>query len=158
MNCPKCPAELGPMVLDNVRWEFCVGCRGLWFEEEEVNFLSELTNDFPNPASARSKGKSTPYACPRCQGNLEEVLFAPPHRVVLALCRSCHGVWLDKGELKKVEETASGFDCPRSKIIRAAQMANPDRHPSFRPRVPFGASSGRTPRPRHSKHVARISN
>jgi Zn-finger nucleic acid-binding protein len=151
MNCPKCSAELGPMVLDNVRWEFCVGCRGLWFEDEEVDFLSELTNDFPNPQGARSAGKSTPYACPCCQGNLEEILFAPPHRVLLNLCRGCHGVWLDRGELKKIEETASGFDGTRSKIIRAAQMATPERRGAARPRVPFGVSSGRTPRPRSSK-------
>ena len=145
MNCPKCPAELGPMVLDNVCMEFCVGCRGLWFEQEESAFIAELTNDFPNPQSARSEGKTTPYACPRCRHKLEEVSFAPPHRVRLDFCRTCHGVWLDKGELKKVEETASGFDCPRSKIIRTAQLADPALHAPLRPRVPFGASSGRRP-------------
>lgn len=143
MNCPKCLKELGPMVLDNVCMEFCVGCRGLWFEQEESAFMAELTNDFPNPQSARSEGKSTRYACPRCRAKLEEVLFAPPHRVLLDFCRSCHGVWLDKGELRKVEETAAGFDCPRSKIIRAAQLANPALHPPLRPRVPFGSSSRR---------------
>lgn len=145
MNCPKCLAELGPMVLDNVRLEFCVGCRGLWFDDEESAFMAELTNDFPNPQSARAEGKPTRYACPHCKRRLEEVRFSPPHQVMLDRCLSCHGVWLDRGELKKVEETASGFGGTHSKIIRAAQMADPVRHAPLRPRAPFGASSGRRP-------------
>jgi Zn-finger nucleic acid-binding protein len=145
MNCPKCLKELGPMVLDNVRLEFCVGCRGLWFEEEEISFMTELTNDFPNPQSARSEGKMTRFPCPHCKKKLEEIHFSPPHRVLLDRCLSCHGVWLDRGELKKVEETAAGFGCTRSKIIRAAQMADPAQHAPERPRVPFGFSSGRKP-------------
>ncbi len=145
MNCPKCLAELGPMVLDNVRLEFCVGCRGLWFDDEETVFMAELTNDFPNPQSARTEGKPTRYACPHCKKRLEEIHFSSPHHVQLDRCLSCHGVWLDRGELRKVEETASGFGGTHSKIIRAAQMADPVQHAPLRPRVPFGASSGRRP-------------
>lgn len=37
--------------------------------------------------------------CPRCQGELLEVV---KHGVTIDLCSECKGIWLDQGELGKV--------------------------------------------------------
>jgi Zn-finger nucleic acid-binding protein len=113
---------MAEMTIEGVDLDFCSGCKGLWFDKDEMAFMTEMTADFPNPQAARTVGKPTLFPCPRCQGKLEEILFAPPNQVLLDRCLSCHGVWLDKGELAKVEEIAAGFDNPRSKILRAAQQ------------------------------------
>ncbi len=125
MKCPKCRSALGPMLLANIRMEFCVGCRGLWFEDDSGTFVSELSEDFPNPQSAHSPEKSTRFPCPHCHRALGEMKFANPHNVLLDQCRGCRGVWLDRGELNKMAETAPGFQRPRSKILRAARCAQP---------------------------------
>jgi uncharacterized protein len=43
--------------------------------------------------------------CPKCGNRPEETVM---DEVAVDICPSCHGVWLDDGELAKLTETKSG--------------------------------------------------
>ena len=43
--------------------------------------------------------------CPKCGNTLEETVM---DEVTVDICASCHGIWLDDGELAKLTETKSG--------------------------------------------------
>lgn len=44
--------------------------------------------------------------CPKCGMDLEEIAFGD---VLVDKCFSCEGMWLDKGELEKIQAKEAGF-------------------------------------------------
>ncbi len=120
MNCPKCVAPLNEIVIEHVYLDFCTGCRGLWFDKDEMAFVTELKNDLPNPQAERTQGRPTPFPCPRCDGRLEELKFIPLMDLLVDRCPKCDGVWLDSGELQKVGTIAEGLQSPKNRILRVA--------------------------------------
>ncbi len=120
MNCPKCISPLNEIVIENVCLDFCPHCKGIWFDKEELAFVTELRNDLPNPQADRTEGKDTVFPCPRCDKKLEELKFIPLLDLLIDRCPACHGIWLDNGELQKVGTIAENFKSPKSKIIRVS--------------------------------------
>ncbi len=53
--------------------------------------------------------------CPKCGMELEEINFAD---VRIDKCFSCHGLWLDKGELEAIRGQDSGFMERLSSLFR----------------------------------------
>lgn len=120
MNCPKCVSPLNEIAIENVALDFCPGCKGIWFDKDEMAFVTELKNDLPNPQAERTAGRPTVFPCPRCDKKLEELKFVPLLDLLVDRCPSCHGIWLDNGELQKVGTIAAGFKAPKSRVVRVA--------------------------------------
>ena len=66
MKCPKCQGELHEMTVEGVALDFCSSCKGMWFDEDEMAFLTELPSDLPEPEVTRGAA-ATACTCPRCQ-------------------------------------------------------------------------------------------
>ncbi len=47
----------------------------------------------------------TKMHCPRCSVKLHEVGMGATSKVKLDVCPRCHGLWLDKGELDRMDES-----------------------------------------------------
>ena len=118
------------MTLDNVTIDFCPGCRGSWFDLNELHNVYEqrqsasalLMPAFPHlqrdPVLCAKCGTQntrvhnvcarckTPldFLCPSCQRPLTST-----HRegLMVDCCHSCKGVWLDGGELSSLFEQYS---------------------------------------------------
>lgn len=120
MNCPKCVSPLSEIAIENVCLDFCPGCKGIWFDKDEVAFVTELKNDLPNPQAERTVGRPTGFPCPRCEAKLEELKFVPLLDLLVDRCPTCHGIWLDNGELHKVGTIAADFKTPKSRVVRVA--------------------------------------
>lgn len=120
MNCPKCVSPFNEIAIENVALDFCPGCKGIWFDKDEMAFVTELKNDLPNPQAERTAGRPTAHPCPRCHIKLEELKFIPLHDLLVDRCPSCHGIWLDNGELQKVAAIAGEFKAPKSRVVRVA--------------------------------------
>ena len=73
MNCPKCVAPLNEIAIENVCLDFCSHCKGIWFDKDEMAFVTELKNDLPNPQAERTVGKTTVFPCPHCDHKLAEL-------------------------------------------------------------------------------------
>jgi Zn-finger nucleic acid-binding protein len=123
MNCPKCQGTLQAMTIEGVDVDFCDTCYGIWFDEGEVAFMMELPADIPDPEAER-RVMPTNHLCPRC-GNghrMEEIKFSKVDGLLLDRCPTCKGIWLDPGELRKLEHIAVRIGDVKSKILIACKQ------------------------------------
>jgi Zn-finger nucleic acid-binding protein len=103
MNCPKCQSDLHTITL-------------------EVAFMTELPTDIPNLTEIEQNAQTTIYNCPRCGAKLEEMKFVKNNDLLIDRCPQCQGIWLDKDELRKVEDIASRIGDVKSKIMLACKQ------------------------------------
>lgn len=67
----------------------------------------ELIEKMRAKLAGEAKG-ATSRDCPKCDGNLVETDY---ESIKIDVCSSCHGVWLDAGEMAQIlhtDENASG--------------------------------------------------
>lgn len=102
MECPVCNVPLIAVEREQVEVDYCISCRGLWFDGGELQVLGEklgLPLDpagmFDRPAVTTEKTRS----CPRCAKKMLKNERASNRRVITDLCPSGEGVWLDRSEL-----------------------------------------------------------
>ncbi|MBD3307212.1 hypothetical protein GF339_12345 [candidate division KSB3 bacterium] len=121
-ECPVCRVPLKPITIRHqFQIDVCTSCRGIWFDKNELTktYTQQhvLEQFFGSPALTRDKvicqacGAYNPRSEDRCKqcGSVLEFPCPVCHRVQLEetrigtisvdRCRSCHGVWLDGGEL-----------------------------------------------------------
>jgi len=51
---------------------------------------------------SRQKAQGLRY-CPKCNREMEQREYARCSQVMIDVCPTCHGVWLDKGEIEALE-------------------------------------------------------
>lgn len=105
--CPKCGQDSLDAfgMVEGVHVDFCGQCKGIWFDEGELAFYTEMPIDVPSLQSSMTKGRKTGLACPKCPGQeLVEVQYVEGHHPYLDVCPSCKGVFVDKGELPMIEK------------------------------------------------------
>ena len=113
MYCPRCKAQLAKEVIDEVTIEFevfkCQSCQGLWFEKrddlEKIEKITEpLLVEFRHVPSLDVQ--MIPLTCPSCNNfrHMDKVENSRDSKVIMDVCSSCFGVWLDKGELQAIQQ------------------------------------------------------
>ncbi len=117
MKCPKCVEKTNEMKIEGIDIDFCSSCKGIWFDKDELPFMVELTKEELSLEKMAQDAQKTEWACPTCETKLEEFLFHDTKDLHVDRCPDCHGVWLDKGELAKVENVAAKISDPHSKIM-----------------------------------------
>lgn len=112
MNCPQCQALLVEIPTSQTpQLDVCPGAHGLWLDAAEINFFVEdyravtaVVASGPRAAGSVAVQTKT-AACPRCGGLLDQetVSDAP-----LMACRACHGLWLPRGSLTRLNGAYRG--------------------------------------------------
>lgn len=109
MLCPTCKKiKLDQIILSGVEADYCPKCLGLWFEEEELR----LAKDYKDKDLAwldidlwQDEKKfiisQSQKICPHDRLPLYETSY-PDSNIKVDLCNICKGVWLDRGEFKKI--------------------------------------------------------
>ena len=75
MNCPVCNQALVVVERESIELDWCLSCRGFWFDEGELELLAEKTGrrlepeDVGHGSSESGPGKSR--KCPRCKRRME---------------------------------------------------------------------------------------
>ena len=108
MQCPKCqhPAE-DFQTSAGVTVNFCQGCKGLWFDEGEFARYCQTASDLAHLTSRLQEAHPTSFTCPRCVHSLLcELPYQQGGALLIDWCPTCHGVWLDAGELQKIQRLA----------------------------------------------------
>lgn len=107
-KCPKDKTLLSEIIFNNVAAEYCEKCLGLWFDEDELRQAKDEKDKNLNWVDVniwddQKKFKITRgmRLCPECRLPLYEVYYGNS-KIVVDVCNLCHGVWLDRGEFKKV--------------------------------------------------------
>lgn len=114
MNCPRCNLPLKTQDYEGVETEICEECWGFWLDTGEFeNILDRRDFTFSEDEreailslrSASKPGESAPAPCPKCGRIMEMALYDESVRLEIDRCVA-HGVWLDTGEIKKVQALA----------------------------------------------------
>lgn len=125
MKCPKCSTDtLDPFgMIEGVNVDFCGSCKGIWFDQGELAFYTETPVDIPKLDQALAAGRDTGALCPRCAArNLLEVRYRPGADLLLDVCPSCRGVFVDRGELPKIEAMSVEVRGAEAIVQVAAQL------------------------------------
>jgi len=103
-HCPKCGDGLveRPLKKSGIRVDGCPTCHGMWFDRHELEGHLGGPDDAFMP-SADSSVSSRP--CPAC-GVAMTCFVVRGSGVTIDMCEHCKGVWLDVGELQRLEECA----------------------------------------------------
>jgi Zn-finger nucleic acid-binding protein len=108
MLCPVCKIKLETAIFYGVEVDYCPKCLGFWLEEGELNSAKDykdrnlrwLDIDLWKEAE-KFKIARTKKICPVCRLPLYEVNYGTS-KVKVDVCNLCRGLWLDRGEFKKI--------------------------------------------------------
>jgi Zn-finger nucleic acid-binding protein len=114
MNCPRCKLPLRTVDYEGVETDMCDACWGFWLDTGELEvvlkrrslvFSEEERQKILDVRSASRAGDTSPASCPRCRKPMERVHYDEGVHLVIDRC-GAHGIWLDTGEIKKVQALA----------------------------------------------------
>jgi Zn-finger nucleic acid-binding protein len=97
-------------VFGSVALDGCKDCGGLWFDAQELNKLTRedgVSLTAVEQAFTRTVSADGDYGsrqCPKCEKMLRAYSFPHTPDVQVDICDHCKGVWLDDGELQKINE------------------------------------------------------
>ena len=96
------------MIFYGVEIDYCPVCLGLWFEENELRWAKDEKDKDLNwldvelwKEKAKFKISRDKKLCPACRFPLFEVNYGDSD-IKVDLCNVCRGIWLDRGEFKKI--------------------------------------------------------
>ena len=107
LDCPRCDGvKLEEIEIDSVVLDRCPRCAGLWFDHQE---LGQLVGNRPGLKRLEStvppvEDASQEMVCPRCSDVHLRGLMICSQGHKLFRCASCSGTWMDRGELRALED------------------------------------------------------
>jgi len=110
MLCPFCQESLEKAIFYGVEIDYCPKCLGLWFEEDELRLAKDKKDKDLNwldidlwKEKRKFKISRNSRLCPFCRLPLYTVNYGDSE-IKIDLCNLCSGIWLDRGEFKKIIE------------------------------------------------------
>ena len=110
MECPNDNEQLKKALFHNVEVDYCPKCLGLWFEQDELRQVKDEKDKDLNwldidlwQEETKFKISQIQKICPVCSVPLYSVNYGDS-QIEVNLCKLCEGIWLDRGEFKKVIE------------------------------------------------------
>ena len=107
MQCPACKAETVIVEHEGIELDYCLTCKGVWFDAGELELLLEscgmtdcrpFLEDMLNRRADRVDEE--PRKCPRCRKKMRKVLIDAAGSVPVDVCRHGHGIWFDHKEVE----------------------------------------------------------
>ena len=120
MNCPRCDKVMTPVHPEGAEAQQCPQCEGHWLEGEDLRRVESTVNvrlfEWRQLPSQEVQARELP--CPRCRPRavMKKVRSERDRHVLLDVCERCHGVWLDGGELRAIQEM--GFVAALADAVR----------------------------------------
>jgi Zn-finger nucleic acid-binding protein len=122
MQCPNCHKPLTGIDYEGVHIEICPVCGGDWLGAGQLtNILKARQTRFTEQEClAIAQVAKITYVklpnldrhlvCPECGGTTHPINYGDDTGIVIDKCATCGGVWLDRGELDKIEELVNGWN------------------------------------------------
>jgi len=99
---------------EQIELDYCVKCRGVWFDSNELELLFEkinLQNSGLSVSTLISRiDESIPedkHKCPICKQKMGKVSIGDSPRIVIDICTNGNGLWFDGGEIIQLIKHAS---------------------------------------------------
>jgi len=115
MKCPNCSSELKSVVYEGMEIYECPSCEGNWLEGKELSAIVRVREEVFSPEEIKEViQKRKPVTsiidspertllCPECGLSMRKINYAYSTGVIIDRCPKCNGIWLDKGELKRIQ-------------------------------------------------------
>ncbi|WP_409432109.1 zf-TFIIB domain-containing protein [Litorimonas sp. RW-G-Af-16] len=115
-NCPVDDFTLATETYEGVTIDKCPHCQGVWLDAGELEAIQERVEVDHSAALARpentiagayavAKAKSEgSLSCVTCNTGLVKREYGFASQIVIDNCPKGHGIWLDAGELQKLEQ------------------------------------------------------
>lgn len=122
LQCPKCHQPLTGLDYEGVHIDTCPSCGGDWLDAGElgaivkartVRFDQQQCLEMARAEKITGVKLSTldrHFTCPSCGGTTHPVNYGDDTGLIIDKCAQCGGVWIDKGELEKIQELVEGFE------------------------------------------------
>lgn len=121
MQCPSCSTTLTTIDYEGIKIETCPGCEGEWLDAGELGHIArarEVRFDEEERRAIAAACKITPVVlehhgrdrtCPRCGGRTDAINYGGDTGIIIDKCPACVGIWLDAGELEKIQMLVEGW-------------------------------------------------
>lgn len=145
MNCPQCNTPMKQIMINDIAFDECMDCRGLWFERNRFeNMIHEEAlpeigwMDIDGWAKNLDfSGQSNPLPCPKCRDTFLATVRDPQSAAEISLCKNCGGTWLGTGQFMNIiialldeANRKSAPEYVKELLTQAGDMfANPDSLP-----------------------------
>jgi PAT family beta-lactamase induction signal transducer AmpG len=110
MRCPKCRADMEQIDYGGTEVDRCTICSGIWFDAGEIEVLKDkqaaAAIDTGDAKTGKQSNAIDSYQCPRCSGAMVKVVDPKQTHIWYETCSSCHGSYLDAGELRDLSSVA----------------------------------------------------
>ena len=122
MKCPHCAATLSEFDYEGIRIETCSQCAGEWLDADELGHIvraREVRFDETERRAVAEAIRITPVnlkdadrdlTCPKCAGQTDALNYGGDTGIVIDKCTGCGGIWLDGGEIEKIQMVVEGWD------------------------------------------------
>lgn len=112
--CPRCQIPLLAEEHGDIVLERCDRCGGRWMTPDDLKAVLDLIR-LPVEGSPSRMGidltdVQEDALCPSCRVPMEPFNYAGDSGIILDKCRSCGGLWLDKGDLERVVAVVSASE------------------------------------------------
>ncbi len=105
MKCPVCKVALIVVERHKIELDYCISCKGFWFDRGELNLLSEtLGLDLIKELQTTQVNESSEKLrdCPLCDNKMDKIKLGQNTNVVIDKCPQGQGMWFDGGELSRI--------------------------------------------------------
>ena len=111
MKCPACGGFLSTKKYETEQIDQCNRCQGVWLDwGEVVNIIKSRDEKISHKVKTKVlalKGQdhrnNTEIKCPKCSKTMDTFEYAFNSGVIVDKCPDKHGLWLDGGELEKIQ-------------------------------------------------------
>jgi Zn-finger nucleic acid-binding protein len=115
MRCPHCDTTLSTIDYEGVAIETCNSCGGEWLDDKELGHIVRIREEIFSAEERRAIEGATkipgiPMAdvereivCPTCSATTVPINYGGNTGVIIDRCPECRGIWLDGGELEKIQ-------------------------------------------------------
>ncbi len=116
MKCPRDGSKLVPRYHEtNIEIDLCRKCHGMWLDKGELEAIQEtiehdyskdlnkISDDVGNAYEMARQKHESPVLCPKCDEKMDPHEYGYCSQIIVDVCPSCEGVWLDQGELQALE-------------------------------------------------------
>jgi Zn-finger nucleic acid-binding protein len=122
--CPRCGSPLEPSEYEGATVHCCGRCRGQWLGPAELKQIVDSRKARWDPdrlaALRATSARRVPLGavreelpCPECGGVMDTFNYGGDSGVLLDKCPACGGIWLDGGELEKVQTAVESAERAR---------------------------------------------
>lgn len=122
MKCPRCKSLLRTIDYEGIAIETCGRCKGEWLDAEELKHIVKAREVRFSSEERRAIAAATGITgvkvedhdldlpCPKCAGTTDALNYGGDTGIIIDRCVSCHGIWLDGGEMEKIQMLIEGWE------------------------------------------------